>query len=176
MNKFVCDLNQNIMNYSDDLWAILMLAFDYNQRPTQRDIIDDRRLPAHLTYVRKYGSIWNALVLVGLQHMPLNQSPIPPFIERFLKEGGFEFSQNVSINDIVVDFKVSVDGRVYLIDVIDGIHANISDNYTQQIRELRADILGPHALWPNTLLQISNPSDMQWSLFENVQLKHNEEV
>ena len=54
--------------YTDnELIALLrVLASDLNKRPTQREILKDSRMPTHHTYIKRFGSMKEAMVLADL--------------------------------------------------------------------------------------------------------------
>lgn len=96
-----------------------ILASDRNMKPTQRDILNDDRLPTHHTFNKRFGSVQNALGVAGLAE--LKPSGMHHTVKSIFEHYGIEILEEYCPSGpIVVDFIVKdIRGAVYNIDVVD---------------------------------------------------------
>lgn len=117
-----------------------VLASDYNRRPTQRDILDDDRMPTHHTLIKRFGSIDDALVEAGLHG--LGDSTLHGSTKAILEYYGLHVSgEYTHLGPLVVDFVIDNGDGTHYADVVEMPHTKIEG----EISEMRAMLAGPYA-------------------------------
>lgn len=94
---------------------------DYNRIPTQRDILNDNRMPTHHTYISRFGSIKKSMEYAKIGDM-VDMPHVHDTIKSLMDDRKCKFKiidEFVKINNIVVDFKmINEHGEIYYIDLV----------------------------------------------------------
>lgn len=116
---------------------------DYNKIPTQRDILNDDRMPTHHTYINRFGSIKKAMEYAQIDNMT-EVTSVHDAIKGLMDDSKCKFKitdEFVKVNDITIDFKVvDDDNEIYYIDLI--FLKNVGDDvikFTNMYRPLQMD-------------------------------------
>lgn len=123
--------------YTDDeLIALLrVLASDLNKRPTQREILRDDRMPTHHTYIKRFGSMREAMVLADLYTLEDRSYTNDLALEMLQAEFGVE-NVHVQDDDVILTYKVDIKDRSIYVDFIDLAWTDDSD-HTETIEEIK---------------------------------------
>lgn len=94
---------------------------DYNRIPTQRDILNDDRMPTHHTYINRFGSIKESMKCAKVDEMieiPSAHDTIKSLIDD--ERCNFKvIDEYVKVNGIVIDFKmVDRHGEIHYVDLV----------------------------------------------------------
>ena len=123
--------------YTDnELIALLrVLASDLNKRPTQREILKDSRMPTHHTYIKRFGSMKEAMVLADLDTLEDRSYTNDLTLEMLQAEFGTE---NVYIqeDDVILTYKVDLGDRSIYVDFVDLVWTDGGD-HTETIEEIK---------------------------------------
>ena len=123
--------------YTDDeLIALLrVLASDLNKRPTQREILRDDRMPTHHTYIKRFGSMREAMVLADLYTLEDRSYTNDLALEMLQAEFGME-NVHVQDDDVILTYRVDIKDRSIYVDFIDLVWTDDSD-HTETIEEIK---------------------------------------
>lgn len=123
--------------YTDDeLIALLrVLASDLNKRPTQREILKDSRMPTHHTYIKRFGSMKEALALADLDTLEDRSYTNDLALEMLQAEFGTE-NVHVQEDDVILTCKVDFDGKSIYVDFVDLVWTDGGD-HTETIEEIK---------------------------------------
>ena len=123
--------------YTDDeLIALLrVLASDLNKRPTQREILRDDRMPTHHTYIKRFGSMREAMVLADLYTLEDRSYTNDLALEMLQAEFGVE-NVHVQDDDVILTYKVDIKDRSIYVDFIDLVWTDDSD-HTETMEEIK---------------------------------------
>lgn len=123
--------------YTDDkLIALLrILASDLNKRPTQREILKDDRMPTHHTYIKRFGSMREAMILADLYTLEDRSYTNNLALEMLQAEFGME-NVHVQNDDVILTYKVDLKDKSVYVDFIDLVWTDDSD-HTETIEEIK---------------------------------------
>jgi hypothetical protein len=116
-----------------------ILASDYNRKPTQRNILDDDRLPTHHTLNKRFGGVNEALAVAGLTN--LKESNLHNTVKDVLEYYGVDFDEWVQVGPLVTDFKAEIRGEMEYIDIIQMLGTNIQG----EVALMRGALAAPYA-------------------------------
>lgn len=126
--------------YTDDeLIALLrVLASDLNKRPTQREILRDDRMPTHHTYIKRFGSMKEAMILADLYTLEDRSYTNDLALEMLQAEFGVE-NVHVQNDDVILTYKVNIKDKSIYVDFIDLVWTDNSDHTEtmEEIKEMR---------------------------------------
>ena len=123
--------------YTDDeLIALLrILASDLNKRPTQREILEDDRMPTHHTYIKRFGSMREAMILADLYTLEDRSYTNDLALEMLQAEFGME-NVHIQDDDVILTYKVDLKDKSIYVDFIDLVWTDNSD-HTETIKEIK---------------------------------------
>lgn len=123
--------------YTDnELIALLrVLASDLNKRPTQREILKDNRMPTHHTYIKRFGSMKEAMVLADLDALEDRSYTNDLALEMLQAEFGIE-NVHVHGDDVILTYKVDLGDKSIYVDFVDLVWTDGGD-HTETIEEIK---------------------------------------
>lgn len=163
--------------YTDDdlLNPLETTIYDYGKRPSQRMILADVRLPTHHTFNARFGSIANALNILGYDEIGDNQAYHVVLGDLIKKIGGeiLETRPKMGTTEkyIIADFKFSVAGHIFYVDLVGMM--GISENLTTKNQGNRLSVASVHIqdMSNTSYIQVLDVHDIIYKL-EN--LRYNE--
>ena len=123
--------------YTDsELVALLrVLASDLNKRPTQREVLKDNRMPTHHTYIKRFGSMREALALADLDTLEDRSYTNDLALEMLQVEFGIE-NVHVQDDDVILTYRVDLDDKSIYVDFVDLVWTDGGD-HTETIEEIK---------------------------------------
>ena len=123
--------------YTDnELIALLrVLASDLNKRPTQREILKDSRMPTHHTYIKRFGSMKEAMVLADLDALEDRSYTNDLTLEMLQAEFGME-NVHVHGDDVILTYRVDLGDKSIYVDFVDLVWTDGGD-HTETIEEIK---------------------------------------
>lgn len=118
-----------------------ILGSDYNRKPTQRDILNDDRLPTHHTYSKRFGGVNEALEAAGIYE--LEESALHGATKSIFEYYGVQIvGEWVPTGPIIVDFVVrDANGELHHIDIVEMKGTKIE----KEIAGMRHTLATPYA-------------------------------
>ena len=155
-------INNTQKRYTDRELIVMLqiLASDLGKRPTQRDILRDDRLPTHHTYIKRFGSMKEALKAADVLTLEDRTYTRKLGYEYLVNEIGAENIQTDVEDLTTTHFRVKVNGSWVNIDYIDlawedGEHADTME----EIKRLREVMFNAGSL-DGSYYQVSNLIDL----------------
>ncbi|AZS49233.1 hypothetical protein BpsS140_00040 [Bacillus phage vB_BpsS-140] len=134
--------NKSQIRYTDrELIALLwQLASDYNKKPTYREILADKRLPTHHTYINRFGSVKEAFRLADIDLLEDKKSALNVVYDTLVEKFGADNIKFILNDETRTHFEISIketdnDRTVYL-DFID-LTWNDSGDHRMTIDEIK---------------------------------------
>lgn len=155
-------INNTQKRYTDRELVVMLqiLASDLGKRPTQRDILKDDRLPTHHTYIKRFGSMKEALEIADVLTLEDRAYTHKLGYEYLVSEIGEENVQTDVEDLTVVHFRVKVDGSWVNIDYIDLVWSDGEHIETlEEIKRLREVMFNAGNL-EGDYYQVSNLIDL----------------
>lgn len=154
-------MEKSQLRYNNDQLISLLqiLAGDYNRKPTHRAILADSRLPTHHTYIRRFGTMNEALAIAGLTDM-VDDDALHQALKDMVKS-----SSDITImkewrpvGNIIVDLYIEIKGKGrFAIDIVRMVGAD--EMAIDYVRRLRSNIANS-TLRRAKYIQITDLSDL----------------
>jgi len=148
-----------MMNYPKDelLMLLQLLATDHNERPKQRTVLMDPRLPTHHTYRERFGTLEEALKQAGVADFP-SVNTIHEVWREVVEARFTDVAEWPQIGSMFVDYEGFWNGERYLIDIIDSRY--LTGDHKTRILELR-EFIAKESEPDATYVQINGLLDIE---------------